>query len=53
MGNTHINKVYPYNKIEDINNSRGDGYVGPFIHTNITDFQKESIEHFQNKSLIG
>jgi long-chain acyl-CoA synthetase len=53
MGNTHINKVYPYNKIEDINNSRGDGYVGPFIHTKITDFQKESIEHFQNKSLIG
>ena len=53
MGNTHLDKVYEYNKLEDSNNPGGDDYSGPYIHPNIKDFQKESIEHFQNKSLIG
>ncbi len=53
MGNTHLDKVYEYNKLEDSNNPGGEDYSGPYIHPNIKDFQKESIEHFQNKSLIG
>ena len=53
MGNTHLDKIYEYNKLEDINKPGGEGYAGPFVHTKITNFQKESIEHFQNKSLIS
>jgi len=53
MGNTHLDKIYSYNRLEDINNPGGDDYVGPFVWPKIKDFQKESIEHFQNKSLIG
>ena len=53
MGSTHLDKIYHYNKLEDINNPGGEDYVGPFIWPKINNFQKESIEHFQNKSLIG
>ena len=53
MGSTHLDKIYNYNKLEDINNPGGEDYAGPFIWPKINDFQKESIEHFQNKSLIG
>ena len=52
MGNTHLDKIYQYNKLEDINNPGGDDYCGPYIWPKIKDFQKEAIEHFQNKSLI-
>jgi long-chain acyl-CoA synthetase len=53
MGNTHLDKVYPYNRLEDINNPGGEDYCGPYVWPKIKDFQKDSIEHFQNKSLIG
>ena len=53
MGNTHLDKIYPYNRLEDINNPGGEDYSGPYIWPKLKDFQKESIEHFQNKSLIG
>ena len=53
MGGTHLDKIYQYNRLEDINNPGGEDYSGPFIWPKLKDFQKESIEHFQNKSLIG
>ena len=53
MGSTHLDKIYYYNRLEDINNAGGEFYSGPYVWPKIKDFQKESIEHFQNKSLIG
>ena len=53
MGNTHLDKIYPYNRLEDINNPGGEDCSGPYIWPKLKDFQKESIEHFQNRSLIG
>jgi long-chain acyl-CoA synthetase len=53
MGSTHLDKIYYYNRLEDINNTGGEFYSGPYVWPKIKDFQKESIEHFQNKSLIG
>ena len=53
MGSTHLDKVYEYNKLEDPLAPKKEGYSGPYIYPPIKNFQKESIEHFQNKSLIG
>ena len=53
MGSTHLDKIYHYNRLEDINNPGGEDFSGPYVWPKIKDFQKESIEHFQNKSLIG
>ena len=53
MGNNHLDKIYEYNKLEEDNLIKREGYSGPYIFPKITDFQKESIEYFQNKSLIG
>ena len=53
MGNTHLDQIYQYNRLEDINNPGGEDYCGPYIWPKLKDFQKESIEYFQNKSLIG
>ena len=52
MGNVHLDKIIEYNKIEDVNNQRGKDYTGPYIFPKVKDFQKETVEHFQNKSLI-
>ena len=52
MGNVHLDKIVEYNKYEDINHKRGENYAGPFIFPKVKDFQKETVEHFQNKSLI-
>ncbi len=52
MGNVHLDKIFEYNKFEDINNTKGTDYSGPYIFPKVKDFQKETVEHFQNKSLI-
>ena len=52
MGNVHLDKIIEYNKFEDINNTRGKDYSGPYVYPTVKDFQKETVEHFQNKSLI-
>ena len=52
MGNAHLDKTIEYNKFEDINNTRGKDYSGPYVYPTVKDFQKETVEHFQNKSLI-
>ena len=52
MGNVHLDKIIEYNKFEDINNKRGEDYSGPYVYPTVKDFQKETEEHFKNKSLI-
>jgi long-subunit acyl-CoA synthetase (AMP-forming) len=53
MGSTHLDKIIEYNKYEDINHKKGEDYAGPFLFPKVKDFQKETVEHFQDKSLIG
>ena len=53
MGNTHLDKVYEYNKLEIENITKREGYSGPYIFPKLKDFQKQSVEYFQNKSLIA
>ena len=50
MGNSE--KIYEYNKLEDINHPKGKDFAGPFVFPKMKDFQKETMDHFQNKSLI-
>ena len=52
MGNTHLDKVYEYNRLEKENITKREGYSGPYIYPKLKNFQKESIDYFQNKSLI-
>ena len=49
MGNSEI---YQYNKLEDANRPKGDNFAGPYIFPKMKDFQKETVDHFENKSLI-
>ena len=53
MGSTHLDKVYEYNKLELDNITKREGYSGPYIFPKLKNFDKESIEYFQNKSLIS
>ena len=53
MGSTHLDKVYEYNKLEVDNITKREGYSGPYIFPKLKNFDKESIEYFQNKSLIS
>ena len=50
MGNKHT--YWPYNKFYDPNHKFGDNYSGPYVHPDITDFEKERTEKYKNKSLI-
>ena len=52
MGNVHLDKIIEYNKFEDPNHTRGEDYSGPYVFPKVKDFQKETVEYFQNKSLI-
>ena len=52
MGNTHLDKVYEYNRLEEENITKREGYSGPYIFPKLKNFDKESVEYFQNKSLI-
>ena len=52
MGNVHLDTIVQYNKFEDINNTKGEDYSGPYVFPKVQNFQKETVEHFQNKSLI-
>ena len=52
MGNVHLDKIVEYNKFEDINNTKGEDFSGPYVFPKVKDFQKETVEYFQNKSLI-
>ena len=52
MGNIHLDNIFEYNKYEDGNKTRGENYAGPYIFPKIKDFQKETVEYFQNKTLI-
>ena len=49
MGNSEI---YQYNKLEDANRPKGENFAGPYIFPKMKDFQKETVDHFENKSLI-
>ena len=53
MGNTHLDKVYEYNRLEIENITKREGYSGPYIYPKLKNFQKESVEYFQNKSLVS
>ena len=53
MGNTHLDKVYEYNRLEIENITKREGYSGPYIYPKLKNFQKEPVEYFQNKSLIS
>ena len=53
MGNEHLDKIVEYNKFEDINHTKGEDYSGPYIFPKVKDFQKETVDYFQNKSLIA
>ena len=50
MGSTE--NIYEYNKLEDINHPRGEDFSGPYVFPKMKNFQKETVEHFQNKSII-
>ena len=50
MGN--LDKIYQYNKLEDKNHPKGADFAGPYVFPKLKDFQKETVDHFQNKSLI-
>ena len=50
MGNTE--NIYQYNKLEDLNRPKGSDFSGPYIFPKMKDFQKETVEHFEGKSLI-
>ena len=50
MGNTE--NIYEYNKLEDVNRPKGEDFAGPYVFPKMKDFQKETVDHFQNKSLI-
>ena len=50
MGN--LDKIYQYNKLEDKNHPKGADFAGPYVFPKLKDFQKETMDHFQNKSLI-
>ena len=52
MGNTHLDKVYEYNRLEVENETKREGYSGPYIYPKLKNFDKQSVEYFQNKSLI-
>ena len=52
MGNTHLDKIYEYNRLEVENETKREGYSGPYIYPKLKNFDKESVEYFQNKSLI-
>ena len=52
MGNVHLDTIVEYNKFEDINNTKGEDFSGPYVFPKVKDFQKETVEHFKNKSLI-
>ena len=52
MGNVHLDTIVEYNKYEDPNHLKGENYAGPYVFPKVKDFQKETVEHFQNKSLI-
>ena len=50
MGSTE--NIYEYNKLEDINHPRGEDFSGPYVFPKMKNFQKETVDHFQNKSII-
>ena len=50
MGNTE--NIYEYNKLEDQNHPKGEDFAGPYVFPKMKDFQKETVDHFENKSLI-
>ena len=52
MGNVHLDKIVEYNKFEDVNRIKGEDFSGPYIFPKVKNFQKETVEYFQNKSLI-
>ena len=52
MGNVHLDTIVEYNKFEDINRIKGEDFSGPYVFPKVKDFQKETVEYFQNKSLI-
>ena len=52
MGNIELGKELQYNKLEDISNNRGKDFSGPYVFPEVKDFQKETVERYQNRTLI-
>ena len=52
MGNVHLDTIVEYNKFEDINHIKGEDFSGQYVFPKVKDLQKETVEYFQNKSLI-
>ena len=52
MGNIQLGKELQYNKLEDISNNRGKDFSGPYVFPEVKDFQKETVERYQNRTLI-
>ena len=53
MGNTHLAKIYEYNKYEDPENRRGEDYCGPFVFPKMENFKRDTEDYYKDKSLIA
>ena len=53
MGNTNLNKIYNYNKLEEGNHNEGQDFAGPYVFPEVKDFQKEIVEAYKDRSLIA
>ena len=53
MGNTNLNKIYGYNKLEEGSRNEGQDFAGPYVFPEIKDFEKETVEAYKDRSLIG
>ena len=53
MGNTNLNKIYGYNKLEEGSSNEGQDFAGPYVFPEIKDFEKETVEAYKDRSLIG
>ena len=52
MGNIHLDKIYEYNKFENIKSHKGEDFSGPYIFPEVNDFKKETEDAYKNRSLI-
>ena len=53
MGNTNLNKIYEYNKLEEGAHNEGQDFAGPYVFPEVKDFQKETVERYKDRSLIA
>ena len=53
MGNTNLNKIYEYNKLEEGTQNEGQDFAGPYVFPEVKDFQKEIVDTYKDRSLIA